>query len=147
MVIRNSHLSEEYCISSIISGLKDAIKTMVRMLKPAALSEAFEMSTLRKSFNLQSRNSKDSWKAASDNRFGISRSSSQQQNNNSYYKVLSVSVFKNTQFKGKPVSTTEPKSRKISTQEIQYRRNNGLCFRCGENLDKAISSNLVILIS
>ena len=44
----------------------------------------------------------------------------------------STSTFKNTPFKGKPISTTTAEPKKISTQELQYRRNNGLCFRCGE---------------
>ena len=37
MMIKNPHLGEEYFVSSFISGLKDEIKTMIRMLSPATL--------------------------------------------------------------------------------------------------------------
>ena len=46
MMIRNQHLDEEYFVSSFISGLKDEIKTMIKMVKPATLSEAFELAAL-----------------------------------------------------------------------------------------------------
>ena len=46
MIIRNQHLDEEYFVSSFISGLKEEIKTMIRMLKLATLSEAFELAAL-----------------------------------------------------------------------------------------------------
>ncbi|XP_027062727.1 uncharacterized protein [Coffea arabica] len=77
MMIKNRNLDENYFISSFISGLKEEIKLVVRMLKPTTLSEAFELSQ---------------WSSPGD--------------------------------------TREPT--KLSAQELQYRRSNGLCFRCGE---------------
>ena len=44
MLIKNRNLDEHYFISSFISGLKEEIKPMLRMLKPATLTEAFELS-------------------------------------------------------------------------------------------------------
>ena len=44
MLIKNRNLDESYFISSFISGLKEEIKPMLRMLKPATLTEAFELS-------------------------------------------------------------------------------------------------------
>ena len=44
MLIKNRNLDENYFISSFISGLKEEIKPMIRMLKPATLIEAFELS-------------------------------------------------------------------------------------------------------
>ncbi|XP_071920623.1 uncharacterized protein [Coffea arabica] len=46
MMIKNPHLDEEYFISSFISGFKDEIKTMIRILRPTTLSQIFEMATL-----------------------------------------------------------------------------------------------------
>ena len=43
MLIRDPHLSESYFVSSFISGIKEEIKPMVKMLKPATLLEAFEI--------------------------------------------------------------------------------------------------------
>ena len=74
MMIKNPHLVEEYFVSSFISGLKNEIKTMVKMLKLATLYEAFEMAVLQEdALKLQIR----SWKSAPKGRFGISRSPSQ----------------------------------------------------------------------
>lgn len=44
MLTKNRNLDENYFISSFISGLKEEIKPMIRMLKPATLTEAFELS-------------------------------------------------------------------------------------------------------
>ncbi|XP_027088658.1 uncharacterized protein [Coffea arabica] len=127
MMIKNPHLDEEYFISSFISGLKDEIKTMIRMLRPTTLSQTFEMATLQEdALRLQTRTSKDGWKTIPKNIFGISRNSSQQQIHSSYCKVPSTCTLKNTSFKGKPISSTDSEPKKISAQEVQYRRNNGL---------------------
>ena len=123
MMIKNPHLGEEYFVSSFISGLKDEIKTMIRILSPATLSEAFEIATLQEdALKLQVRN----WKTVPENRFGISRSSSQQQIHSCHYKVPSTSTFRNTLFKGKPISTADAEPKRLSAQELQYRRSNGL---------------------
>ena len=43
MLVRDPHLSESYFVSSFISGIKEEIKPMVKMLKPKTLIEAFEI--------------------------------------------------------------------------------------------------------
>ncbi|XP_071940006.1 uncharacterized protein [Coffea arabica] len=133
MMIRNQHLDEEYFVSSFISGLKDEIKTMIMMLKPATLSEAFDLAALQEeALRLQTRTFKEGGKMVPEDRFGISRSPSQHQTHNSHYRVLSTSTFRNTSFKGKTMSTSGSEPMRISAQEVQHRRNNGLCFKCGE---------------
>ncbi|XP_027098929.2 uncharacterized protein [Coffea arabica] len=133
MTVKNPHLSEAYFISSFISGLKDEVKTMIKMLRPTSLSEAFELAILQENaLRLQSRTPKENMKVNSENRFGISRNAPQQLNHNSHYRISPVKSFKNTHFKGRPVSTTDLDSRRISAQEIQCMRNHGLCFKCGE---------------
>nr|XP_027108798.1 uncharacterized protein LOC113728610 [Coffea arabica] len=133
MAVKNPHLSEEYFVSSFISGLKDEIKTMIRMLRPTSLFETFELAILQENaLHLQSRSPKENVKPNSENRFGISKSASQQMSHSSHYRVPPIGSFRNTHFKGKPVANTEAEPRKISAQEIQYRRSHGLCFKCGE---------------
>lgn len=46
MLIRNPLLNETYFISSFISGLKEEIKPMVKMLCPTSLTKAFEIAYL-----------------------------------------------------------------------------------------------------
>ena len=43
MLVRDPHLSESYFVSSFISGIKEEIRPMVKMLKPNTLIEAFEI--------------------------------------------------------------------------------------------------------
>nr|XP_027120832.1 uncharacterized protein LOC113737890 [Coffea arabica] len=133
MMIRNPHLDEEYFVSSFISELKDEIKTMIKMLKPMNLSEAFELAALQEeALRLQTRTFKEGGKAVFEDRLGISKNSSPHQIHSSQYRVSSTSTFRNTPFRGKPVSMAGSETRKLSAEELQYRRNNGLCFKCGE---------------
>ena len=47
------------------------------------------------------------------------------------------------------MSTSGSKPRRISAQELQYRRNNGLCFKCGEKFGQGRqckSSHLNLLV-
>ena len=67
-----------------------------------------------------------------EDRLGIARNSSQHQNHNFHYRVPSTSSFGNTPFKGSTVPTPGSESRRILAQELQYRRDKGLCFKCGE---------------
>ncbi|XP_027150544.1 uncharacterized protein LOC113750800 [Coffea eugenioides] len=60
MMIKNQNLDENYFIFSFISGLKEEIKPMARMLKPATLFEAFELSQWQKhSLEIQNRSSRE----------------------------------------------------------------------------------------
>ncbi|XP_071937632.1 uncharacterized protein [Coffea arabica] len=133
MMIKNPYLDEEYFVSNFISGLKDEIKTMIRMLKPATLSETFEMAILQENaLRIHTRSPKETWKIAPESIFEISRNSPQLQGLNAHYRVPSRNTFRSTPFKGKPVTNTESEPRRISAQELQYRRANCLCFKCGE---------------
>ncbi|XP_027178065.1 uncharacterized protein LOC113777230 [Coffea eugenioides] len=77
MIVKNPHLDEEYFVC-FISGLKDEVKIMIKMLKPTTLSEAFDLAALQeKALRLQRRTFKKRGKAAPEDRFGISRNSSQ----------------------------------------------------------------------
>nr|XP_027123207.1 uncharacterized protein LOC113739959 [Coffea arabica] len=130
MMIKNRNLDENYFISSFISGLKEEIKPVVRMLKPATLSEAFELSQWQEQvIRIQNKSSKENTRPMGENKFGITRSANTSVGTNSY-KVPATSNFKHTKFRSSPGDTKEPA--KLSAQELQYRRSNGLCFRCGE---------------
>ena len=103
---------------------------MVRMLKPTTLSEAFELSQWQKqSVKIQNKSAKEHSRLLGENRFGITRSTTTSVGTNSY-KVLTNNNFKHPKFRNSLGDTKEPK--KLSAQEMQYRRSNGLCFRCGE---------------
>ena len=103
---------------------------MVRLLKPATLSEAFELSQWQEqSIRIQNKSSKEHTRSLGENRFGITRSTTTSIGTNSY-KVPANNTFKHPKLRNSPGDTREPK--KISLQEMQYRRNNGLCFKCGE---------------
>ncbi|XP_071918893.1 uncharacterized protein [Coffea arabica] len=68
MMVRNPYLDKEYYVSSFISGLKDEIRTMIKMLRPMNLSEAFELAALQEeALRLQTRTYKEGGKAASEN--------------------------------------------------------------------------------
>lgn len=63
MLIKNRNLDENYYISSFISGLREEIKPMIRMLKLATLTEAFELSPWQEySVKVQNKHSKESSK-------------------------------------------------------------------------------------
>lgn len=47
MLLKNQRLSEDYFISNFISGLREEIKVMLRMLKPRTLLETYEMAFLQ----------------------------------------------------------------------------------------------------
>lgn len=46
MLLKDHHLTESYFISSFISGVKEKIKPMLRLLKPSSLIEAFEIAVM-----------------------------------------------------------------------------------------------------
>lgn len=45
--MKNPRLSEDYFISSFMSGLKEELKPTVRMMKPQTLMEEFEVAVLQ----------------------------------------------------------------------------------------------------
>ena len=131
MLMKNPQLDEGYFVSSFISELKEEIKPMIRMLKPTELSAAYEMAQLQEySLQLQSRQGKEMQRNAVENKFGMQKSQLSSSTTGNLYKVPPVSHHRH--FNARKGSLENNSTRKISAQEIQYRRNNGLCFKCGE---------------
>lgn len=117
VLCKNVNLGEGYFVSSFISGLKNELKPMVRLMKPKSLLDAMEIAQfqeqtievltkkheIKKSVNM-------SWIKAvggEEKRIGG--------NNGDEKKPTAGSYFK-----------------KISPEEFQYRKNNHLCYKCGE---------------
>lgn len=123
MLVRKPHLSDSYFVSSFISGLRDEIKTMVKMLKPNKVSDAMELAQLQEeALQLQNKSVKLSVKTPVDPKFGLYKGNTPVPN---AYKILHSNAFKGE-------TNAVASTKKISPQEIQFRRNNGLCFKCGE---------------
>ncbi|XP_027156574.1 uncharacterized protein LOC113757594 [Coffea eugenioides] len=125
MLVRDPHLSESYFVSSFISGIKEEIRPMVKMLKPNTLIEAFEIAEWQEqSLALNGRYAKNTRNWEPGENF---RSSSPLSTANTGGKVLEP-------FGQKKVNSesTNMESRRISPQEILRRKNNHLCFKCGE---------------
>nr|XP_027081138.1 uncharacterized protein LOC113703854 [Coffea arabica] len=130
MMMTNRNMDETYFISSFISGLKEEIKPMIKMLKPATLAEAFELSQWQEySLKLQNKSSKENVKPLGENRLGLSRNTTTALGVNSY-RIPLHSNPKHPKLANWQEGTKDP--RRLSAQEMQYRRNNGLCFKCGE---------------
>ena len=134
MLIRDPHLSESYFVSSFISGIKEEIKPMVKMLKPTTLIEAFEIAewqeqslALNRRYTRNTRN----WEPGEN-----SKSSSVSSVTNTGGKTSEVVGQRKVNSKD-----TNQESRKISPQELLRRKNNHLCFKCGERFSPVISAN------
>ncbi|XP_027120880.2 uncharacterized protein [Coffea arabica] len=131
MLIKIRNLDENYFISNFISGLKEEIKPMIRMLKPATLVEAFELSQWQEySLKVQNKHSKENFKLSGENRFGISRGNTSALSSNTY-RVPANNTVKTSRFSNR-LQEDSGELKKISAQELQYRRSKGLCFKCGE---------------
>nr|XP_027064416.1 uncharacterized protein LOC113690623 [Coffea arabica] len=127
MLIRNPKLDESYFVSSFISGLKDEIKTMVKMFKPHTLPKAFEIAELQENaLETQSKQFKSQARLAVAPKFGMFKNQASSQNQaNSYRLPAIVPNTRNTDQVHREIG-------KISAEELQYRRKHGLCYRCGE---------------
>ncbi|KAL3527962.1 hypothetical protein ACH5RR_012618 [Cinchona calisaya] len=116
MLQKDPRLTEQYFISSFLSGLKEEITPIVKMLKSQTLLDAFGIAKLQeRSIEMNRIHSKVKHQGTSSETISSipSRSAS------SHYRVL-VANDKKTYTK------------KISALEVQYRRNNGFCFKCGK---------------
>ncbi|XP_071909625.1 uncharacterized protein [Coffea arabica] len=125
MLIRDPHLSESYFVSSFISGIKEEIKPMVKMLKPATLLEAFEIAEWQEqllAFNGRNTRNFRTWEPGE---------SSKSHSATVVTKPGGKISEQVGQRKWTPESTNQ-EHRKISPQEILRRKNNHLCFKCGE---------------
>ena len=118
-------------MSSFISGLKEEIKPIIRMVKPTELSAAYEMAQVQEySWQLQNRQGREVQKNLVENKFGLHKSQPPSTNSGNLYRIPPVNQHKFTN--ARKIVPDNNSTRKISPQEIQYRRNNGLCFKCGE---------------
>lgn len=115
LLAKNPSLSEQYFVSSFLSGLKEELKPMVRLMKPQTLLEAFEVAQLQEqSLEVLFRKQKA---------LTLGKVSAQGSKVSNTYKVPATA-----EVKPPPISNV----RKISPQELQERRKKGLCFKCGE---------------
>ncbi|KAL4369229.1 hypothetical protein GQ457_05G012890 [Hibiscus cannabinus] len=109
MLQQNSHLPETYFVSSFISGLKEEIRHKVKIHEPTTLADAYRKAQLYElSLEVESRKFKAPLRF--NNTFMNNRISTQQ-------------------------SSLQPTLRTASPPRqtlIEYRRNNNLCFRCGD---------------
>nr|XP_027097511.1 uncharacterized protein LOC113717062 [Coffea arabica] len=128
MMMKNRNLDEKYFISSFISGLKEEIKPMIKMLKPLTLTDAFELAQWQEySLKLQHKSSKENVKPLGENRLGLTRGTTTTQGANSY-KVPFYNSHKSAKLGNWQEGTKD--TRRLSAQEMQFRRTNGLCFKC-----------------
>nr|XP_027099356.1 uncharacterized protein LOC113718666 [Coffea arabica] len=129
MLIQNPSFSEEYFISSFTSGLKEELKPMVKMLKPNTLSGVMEVAYLQEqTLRLQGRTVKDGNRVVAEPKFGMYRHHTSANGGVSAYKLPQNSIPK----VAPKNSDRSPEFKRLSPQELQFRRSNGLCFRCGE---------------
>ena len=127
MLTKNPKLDESYFISSFISGLKEEIKPMVKMFKPQALSKAFEVVELQEyALEMQCKQTKASGKIALEPKYGMYKGQTGRQNMPSSYRLPVITPnARKTEVAHKEVG-------RLSAEELQYRRKNSLCYRCGE---------------
>nr|XP_027071740.1 uncharacterized protein LOC113696535 [Coffea arabica] len=127
MLTKNPKLDESYFVFSFISGLKEEIKPMVKMFRPQTLTKAFEVAELQEyALEVQCKQTKNSGKVALEPKFGIYKGQIGGQNLPSTYKLPAItSNTRKTEVAHKEVG-------RLSAEELQYRRKNNLCYRCGE---------------
>ncbi|XP_038998743.1 uncharacterized protein LOC120124050 [Hibiscus syriacus] len=108
---QHMHLGEDYFVSSFISGLKEELKHKVKVLEPRNLSEAYRQAKLYELANeMEGKKYKYSQKL-----FPYTSSGGQQ----------------NSGTKSLQPKTTLPNSNTRQSL-LEYRRENNLCFKCGE---------------
>ncbi|XP_012844847.1 PREDICTED: uncharacterized protein LOC105964883, partial [Erythranthe guttata] len=118
MLHTNRTLSEAYFINSFISGLKDEIKSMVRLLKPQTLKEAMSKAKLQEKAIEQ-----------------LNKSLRQMQKNNGLVNSTRTNKSIYNDFSAKQNPLVEEKStqvKRLSTAEWEERKKKGLCFNCDE---------------
>ncbi|XP_017221614.1 uncharacterized protein LOC108198371 [Daucus carota subsp. sativus] len=112
ILYRNPNLGEGYFVSSFISGLKIELKPMVRLMKPQTLMHAIEVAQFQEQtieVILKKHESKKNYN-------GVGYKNTMEKKNTGEDKKNAASNY----FK------------KITPEEFQYRKNNHLCYKCGE---------------
>ncbi|XP_027102590.1 uncharacterized protein [Coffea arabica] len=127
MLTKNPRLDESYFVSSFISGLKEEIKPMVKMFRPQTLTKAFEVAELQEyALEVQCKQTKNSGKIAMEPKFGMYKGQPGGQNLPNSYRLPAITPnSRRTEVAHKEVG-------RLSAEELQYRRKNNLCYRCGE---------------
>ncbi|XP_027183811.1 uncharacterized protein LOC113782099 [Coffea eugenioides] len=127
MLMKNPRLDELYFVSSFISGLKEDIKPMVKMFKPQTLMKAFEVAELQESsIEIQSKQNKTAGRVAVESRFGMYKNAANNQPRQNSYKLPAVIPSP------QKTDSVHREFNKLSAEELQFRRKNSLCYRCGE---------------
>ncbi|XP_027060831.1 uncharacterized protein [Coffea arabica] len=119
VMIRAPHLPENYYISCFLSGLPDELRSMVKAHDPRTLSKAFELARLQENvFEAYHRKHKPHQRAMG---WGNSTQAAAQQTMAPTKPVIANAVKKTPQH-----------FKKITPEELQYRREHHLCYKCGE---------------
>ena len=115
---RNPHLDEKYFISSFISGLKIELKPMVRLMKPMTLMDAVEIAQYQEqTVEIMCKKSEVKKSLVSIN---------------TKWSTNDKKGETNVVAEKKEGESVKDKFKKISPEEFQYRKNNHLCYKCGE---------------
>ncbi|KAL8171875.1 hypothetical protein V2J09_023679 [Rumex salicifolius] len=130
MLMYNSTLTESYFISSYISGLKEEIRSLVKIGQPSTLPTAFEQARLHHgAVQAIVKLSKPSWKP----HFSSNQSSFSPRTSNFNPRP----PFKSFSPSGSTTSSTssnDPRSPPHGTSSVgnEHRRTPGLCYKCGD---------------
>lgn len=115
MLVRNPHLDESHFISSFIGALKEKIRFGMKLFKPTTLRFAVEQARLQEK----------AIEAAQKKNKIITKP----------FTVTSISVNVRTHV----IAAIKPNSFRLSPEVYEYKKNNPLCFRCGEKYAHAIN--------
>nr|XP_017233536.1 PREDICTED: uncharacterized protein LOC108207610 [Daucus carota subsp. sativus] len=122
LLSRNPHLDEKYFISSFISGLKMELKPMVRLMKPMTLMDAVEIAQYQEqTVEIMCKKSEVKKSVVSIN---------------TKWSTNDKKGETNVVAEKKEGESVKDKFKKISPEEFQYRRNNHLCYKCGEKYNQ-----------
>ncbi|KAK1372370.1 hypothetical protein POM88_028563 [Heracleum sosnowskyi] len=118
VLCKNVNLGERYFMSSFISGLRSELKPMVRMMKPTSLMDAIEVAQFQEQ-TIEILVKKHEGKKSGQSTWGKTHTGVEK--NIDAVRVDVKRGSANNLFK------------KISPEEFQYRKNNHLCYKCGDN--------------
>ncbi|KAL4378560.1 hypothetical protein GQ457_02G035680 [Hibiscus cannabinus] len=117
MLQHNPHLDEDYFVSSFVSGIKEEIKHRVRVHEPKSLKEASRQAKLHElAMKVEHKKLK-------------------------YYQ-RGPSVGHTATKAYSPATTIKPQPTPSNPRQtlLEYRRENNLCYRCGESLEISMNA-------
>jgi hypothetical protein len=131
---RISGLTEEFRVHTFLSGLKEEIRITVTMLKPNCLSAAFGLTRLQEDEVLRRNRKVNSW--SSNSNYQITKSSYSRLPAPTFYSKSAPTSNLATPSTNKPQNTYNCNPnipvRRISLDQMQERREEGLCYCCDE---------------